>query len=238
MINLLGTKIVMTIIMMLVLLGGAGSGFYYYIAPGQEQVERDQRTVDGKIRVKRDEIRRLKVEYDQLKDQIVKFNILKKKGFFNAQDRVTAREMFNQLSEQANVNGEIELKAADQMDDPSARDAKHVLISGPMTIKANALLDQNIFKYMVALQNIWPGYLEFKSFDFHRKQDDINKTFTELATGKIESLIEGQLEFTWWSMASPSQMEANPYFNPTAVAPVVLPTDGNTPTPLPPGVTP
>ncbi len=221
MINLLGTRVVLSILIAMVVLGAAGSSLYYYLIPTQAQVQQDQRSIDLKIRGKRAEIAQLKIEYDLLKDQIVKFNILKKKGFFNAQDRVTARETIAQLTEKSELlKAELNLAAATVVQDQNAESAKHVLISGPMSIKISSILDQNVFKYMVALQNVFPGYLEFKDFNFTRKYEPADITVQSILKGKPQGLIEGELQFNWWSMASPAQMEANPYFNPTAVTPV------------------
>lgn len=223
MINLLGTKIVLSILIAMLVLGSTGAGLYYYLIPAQEQIEKDQKAIDLKIRAKKAEIAQLKIEYDLLKDQIVKFNILKKKGFFNAQDRVTARETIAQLTEKSELlKAELNLAAATVVQDQNAENAKHVLISGPMSIKISSILDQNVFKYMVALQNIFPGYLEFKDFNFTRKYEPSDITVRSILDGKPQPLIEGELQFNWWSMASPAQMEANPYFNPTAVTPIVI----------------
>lgn len=224
MINLLGPKIVLVIILATLVFGMSGAASYYYMIPQMETAKSDEMRLRGQISTKRDEIRQLKIEYVALKDQILKFNLLKKKGFFNAQDRVTARDTISQLTAQAKLlRADLNLSPAQQItDNKNASDAGYVLISGPMSIKIGSLNDINIFKYMVALQNVFPGYLEFKSFSFTRQGGESQNMLQGLMDGNPEPLIEGELQFTWWSMASPLQMEASPYLNPGAVmAPAV-----------------
>lgn len=219
MIRLLGLNRIIMIVASILICAAVGAAWYYYLSPTIEQYDKDIKKINGQISVKQADIRQLKEEFTQLKDQILKYNLLKANGFFNAQDRVTARETTRELARQSKLlKAELNLSPGKIVDSQEARDAKHTLISGPMLIKLTAMDDVNAYKFVVALQHVFPGYLEFKRFDLHRSKDLDTGMLEAISKGQSDGLVDGEVEFNWWSMASQRQMEANPYFNPAAVA--------------------
>ena len=228
MIRLLGTKRIIIIVVCILFSAAAGAGWYYYLDPEKQRLDREIRTVNGKIFAKEAEIKELKLEYDKLKDQIVGFNLLKKQGFFGAQDRVTARETIRELARQAKLQRvELKLTPARIVDSKEATAASHSLLSGPMTLKIRALDDVHVYKFIIALQRVFPGYLEFNDLLLERKTELTDEVIKNLSEGNSDGLIEGDVSFNWWTMASPEQLGANPYFNPAAQAPEATSASGN-----------
>jgi hypothetical protein len=230
MIRILGLNRIIWIVACILLMAGVGAGVYYYLTPELERYQGEVKKVNGQITMKRGQIQQLKLEYAQLKDQIVKFNKIKASGFFNAQDRVTARETIKELTSQARLlKSELNLQPGSVQNNPKAAETSYVLISGPMSIKINSLDDISAYKFVVALQKIFPGYLEFKSLTMKRAKELDRTVLKGILEGKPDTMIEGTAEFVWWSMASQKQMAANPYFNPAAMP-------ATTPEPLRPPV--
>jgi hypothetical protein len=220
MIQILGLKKVITLVLSLLIIAAAGATYYYYFAPAIEIYDKDNRAADGKIRAKRAEINQLKQEYALLEQQIVEFKILQKAGFFNAQDRITARDTIDKLARLSKLlDAKLNLSPGSLVQDPRARDANYSLISGPLNMDVGVLDDIDVYKFVVALQNVFPGYLEFKSLDLKRGGDLDKGMIKSIMDGKSDSLVTGKVQFVWWSMASQEQMQANPYLNPAALAP-------------------
>lgn len=218
MIRILGLKRIIWLVCCLFLMAGVGAGIYYYFLPEMERNQNEIRKVEGQIQLKRAQIQTLKLEYAQLRDQIVKFNKIKQVGFFNAQDSVTAREMIKALTSQAHLlRTTLNLLQGFAVDNPQARETGYSLISRPMTVKLQSLDDINAYKFVVALQSVFPGYLEFKNLTLKRSRELDRDILKSIAAGNPSPLIEGTAEFVWWSMASQKQMAANPYFNPAAM---------------------
>lgn len=228
MIQLLGLQRVVGLILSILVIAAVGGLWYYYLVPEMEQHEQEIRNYTAKITAKSGEIRLLKVEYDQLKDQIVRYNLLKERGFFNAQDRVTARETIRALASQVDLyQAGLRLSPATIVDTPKATEAKHKLLSGPMTIKLGSLDDVQTLKFVIALERVFPGYLEFEKLTLRRTRDFDNDMVKQIRERKSNANVDGEVSFKWWSMASEEQLKGSAFFNPTAVeTPPTPPTGG------------
>lgn len=188
---------------------------YLYIMPINETYQQNISTTKSKVTAKRAEVNRLIMEHSELAKSIKEFNLLKMKGFFNSQDRVTAREMMNEIARQSGISkAELTLPPAVVVQSQQAADANHTLLSGQMKFKVSSISDRNIFKLIVVLLKSFPGYLEFKDMQIKRvgnfSQDSL------LNARDMPSLVEADINFVWWTMASEEQMKSNPYFNPVS----------------------
>ena len=203
---------------------------YLYIMPINETYVQNINATKSKITAKRAEVNRLIMEHAELTKSIKEFNLLKLKGFFNSQDRVTAREMMHEIARQSGISKiELTLPPAAVVRSPQATDANHTLLSGNMKFKVSSLSDRNIFKLIVVLLKSFPGYLEFKDMKIRRVGNFSQDVLLNAAGDNLPSLVDADINFVWWTMASDAQMKSSPYFNPAAAAESNAGQEGGTP---------
>ena len=71
---------------------------------------------------------------------------------------------------------------------------------------------------MLTLERAFPGYLQFRSFSINRldpKQFD--DQMKRISAGEELGVVQGTVDFLWWTMASQEQMQATPLTNPLQV---------------------
>ena len=217
MIDLLGKKIVALIIICLLSTVGAGCGVYYYVFPQQEKLDKESKSLKSKIDAKRGEIKQITFEFEKIQSQIVEYNLLKGKGFFNAQDRITARDAAVAVIRNARLldNGtELDFKPASIVANQDSEKAGYKLLSGPVSIRVSALSDTHVFLFMRLLDGAFPGYMQMKSFKITRNAGSFLERTQRLREGTAEPMVTGTAEFVWWSMASEAQLKSRPELNP------------------------
>lgn len=223
MIDLLGKKMIALIMICLLISGGAGVTVYYYMLPQQEKLDREAKSLKSQIDGKRAEITRIRFEFDQIQAQIKQFKMLESKGFFNAQDRITARDATVALMRNAklmNDGTQVSFDPARLVDNEHAAKAGYKLLSGPVKVQFSALNDTNVFSFMVLLDRAFPGYMQMKSLAISRQGGKkLDETIESLKQGNASAMVNGSAEFVWWSMASEAQLKADPRLNPALYTP-------------------
>jgi hypothetical protein len=223
MIDLLGKKMVTLILVCLFIAGGAGTIVYYYMLPQQEKLDRESKSLKSQIDGKRAEITRIRFEFDKIQTQITQFKVLEAKGFFNAQDRITARDATVALMRNAKLMDEgtqVSFDPARLVENEHATKAGYKLLSGPVKVQFSALNDTNVFAFMVLLDRAFPGYMQMKSLQISRTANkDFNATVDSLRQGNASAMVNGTAEFVWWSMPSEAQLKADPRLNPAQYTP-------------------
>ncbi len=224
MIDLIDKRIMAIILIALFIAGGAIGGAYYYVAPAAVQYENESKSIKSKADGIQAEIDRIRYEFEKIQSQIEGFKALQVKGFFNAQDRVTAREAITRLTRRANVDADIKFSAAALVPNPDVDGANYKLLSGPMSISIRSMNDVNAYKFVLGLQKAFPGYLQLRSFDVARDSSGkLSEKINGIRSGTKTPIVTGNVNLIWWSMASPEQLAADPMLNPALVAPQTPP---------------
>jgi hypothetical protein len=220
MIDLISKKVLFMILLFLGVGVATISTTYYYIVPAKVKYEQEANALKQKAGEVQAEIDRIRFEFEKIQSQIEGFKALQEKGFFNAQDRVTAREAITRLTRRAKVSADIKFSAAALVPNIEVDAAKHKLLSGPMSISIRSMNDVAAYKFVLGLQKAFPGYLQLRSFDVTR---DVSGKFMDkigaIKEGTESTLVNGNVNLIWWSMASEEQLQADPSLNPALIAP-------------------
>jgi hypothetical protein len=220
MIDLIGKKVTATIIISVLVLLGAGGATYYYLYPMEQKYKNETSTLRSKTSELQAQITRITFEFKEIQKEINRYQELKARKFFNAQDRITAREAAMTVLRRSGLMDESTLafEAAIEVPNPLAEKAGHKLISGPIKVEAKAMTDVDIYKFLLALQKSFPGYLQLVNFTVERETaTPLKEAIKGLQEGKPKSMARAEINLIWWSMASQSQLEANPQLNPGLV---------------------
>ncbi len=224
MIDLIDRRVLFTILLFFAIAGISISSTYYYIIPSKIKYEQEADSLKSQAGVVQAEIDKIRFEFEKIQSQIEGFKALQAKGFFNAQDRVTAREAITRLTRRAKVAADIKFAPATIVPNVEVEAAKHKLLSGSMEISVRSMNDVAAYKFVLGLQKAFPGYLQLQSFSLSR---DVTGKFEDklnlIKEGQDTTLVNGNVDLIWWSMASEEQLLADPALNPALLAPPTTP---------------
>jgi hypothetical protein len=224
MIDLIDKRVFFAIILFFAIAGLSISTAYYYVIPSEIQYKQEADSLKSQAGVVQAEIDKIRFEFEKIQSQIEGFKALQSKGFFNAQDRVTAREAITRLTRRAKVEADIKFAPASIVENLEVDAAKHKLLSGAMSIGVRSMNDVAAYKFVLGLQKAFPGYLQLKSFTVTR---DTSGKFSDKLNGIKEGaetvLVNGNVDLIWWSMASEEQLLADPALNPALLVPPPTP---------------
>ncbi len=221
MIDILGQKLTVFIVICLLVTTGLGGLVYYAILPTKNMYEQESKSILAKTQEISAKVDQLRFDFDSIQTQIDQFRFLEKKGFFNAQDRITTRESIESITRKSGLveeSTEVTFSPAQVIENENARKANHTLIAGPMVVKFAAMTEADVYRYMLTLERAFPGYLQFRSFSINRldpKQFD--DQMKRISAGEELGVVQGTVDFLWWTMASQEQMQATPLTNPLQV---------------------
>src|SRR5262245_13177426 len=103
MIQVLGTRRILTIIALLVLNALVAAALYLYLMPEKVQKESELRGLRSKISTVQNDINRMQIEFGQLTEQQAQFDKLRERGFFGTQGRREAEKVFEKIQTEAGV---------------------------------------------------------------------------------------------------------------------------------------
>jgi hypothetical protein len=201
MMNVLGPRMVMMIFLGAVLLLVGGGGSFYYLDPLLTQVTADLNVTEARVREKNSQISQIKQDLLVLKDQIVVYNTLKDKLFFEKQDHSMARAMIIDLVKIADMReASVTISAPTVLDSQEAMSADHALISGPLLLKLDSVTDMDIYRFTLALEKLFPGRLEFRGINLARTKSPDAQAMEDIRAKGVSPFVHGEVEYSWLSM--------------------------------------
>lgn len=180
--------------------------------------------VDGK----RSEIITLRQEYADLQSYMTDFKALEKRGFFNEQNRITARrELDRVVNDSGLIRANYEIKAARPIADinaaggpeaaaadpaavadPNAAAAtsaaqpsgNYKLVVSPIQIEFEAFDDVQVYNFIKRMQDTFQGHIGLRNFTI-RPGDVFNQdTYLLIGNGQTVSLINGEMTLLWYNI--------------------------------------
>ena len=187
-----------------------GGGNYYYVMPETTALEGRLKSTEGQFYRKQGEINQLRNEFTRLQDQLSKYKILENMGFFNVQDRVTARETFTKLQKGSGLLWmKYRLDSSRKLEFNEARDINHMVISSPVEVNIEALDDVDVFHFIQMVREKFPGDISFKQIEIERVMDINSTVIRRIGNGEPEVLVKAVINFDWRSMAPEDSIDEN-----------------------------
>jgi hypothetical protein len=207
MIQILGTKRVLFLTLLLLLNVGLGLGLYVHLIPEQEKVTRNLRSTNQAIETKKQEIARIKEEIAMLRENLRQYKILQDSGFFGNQDRIVAKDAFQDIREESGIlKAKYFIKAAKRIESEKAKAVDHVFLSSAINVDLESLDDIDIYHFIKLLQKRFPGNIELTSFEL-RKASNVNQAaLRSIGGGQPVTMVKGTLLFNWRTMPSESKL--------------------------------
>lgn len=208
MLKVLGPKVLITLLLMGAFTGGTGYGLYNYLMPMRAEKDQELSSLKSAIDARRREVAQLKEEYILLKEQLEAFTQLGLQGFFNNQNRVEAQESFNKLGDLSGLlNTRYAISSGVIVDDPKAAEANYVVLKSPVTLDISSLDDVDVYTFVKALQERFPGNVDIVSVNLTRKMTITAPLLREIGSGDPAKMVEAKIAFDWRTMAPKDNLD-------------------------------
>ncbi len=207
MIRIIGIKRLVILVILLAFNGVVGSAVYMYLIPENQNVERKHKVERNKVIALQHDISRMEVEFEQLDQQQGQYDRIKAEGFFQAQDRAEAKEMFSLIQEQSHViSASVSVKPGNVVDNYEAEKAKHKVLVSEMSVDIKAFDDNDIYHYIDLVQKVFPGVVTLQRIDVRRDKDISAALLRAIASGASPELVTAKVEFLWRTMIPQEQV--------------------------------
>lgn len=208
MFKVLGPKVLITLLIMAAVTGSVAYGHFEHLVPMREQKTTELNALKAAIEARRREVAQLKEEYVLLKEQLEAFTQLGLQGFFNNQNRVEAQDSFNQLGELSGLlNTRYAISSGVLVTDQRAADAKYVLLRSPVQLDIVSLDDVDVYTFIKALQERFPGNVDILSVDLNRKMSVTAPILRQIGSGDPVKMVEAKVTFDWRTMAPQDKLD-------------------------------
>lgn len=202
MIGMIGGQRFLIILVLLVLAIGLGFANFQYLRPQADATQRDLSAAKSEESRLRTEIESMRGNMETFKRQQVLFDLIQKDGFFNLQDRVTARENLNALqSETKIVTLKYEIKSASMSLPEGIFDDKYAVLTSPLSIQIDALDDVDIYNFIGLLTYTFPGIVNVKSINIKAQTPLTTDVLRRIKSGEAPVLVTANISADWITLA-------------------------------------
>lgn len=210
MIDILGPKRVLIILVLLVACGVLGAAQYLFMIPENERLQQEINGVRASIASTRAEAERMREEYKQVQEQKAFYGDLDASGFFNDQNRVVARERVEAIQRMTRALAvRYDIKGAILEANQFAAEAGHVVIDSPVSLDVDALDDVDIFSIIYWMENAFPGHVSLNFLQIDRVLDVSAPVLRQIGNGVPTVLVKGKLSFDWRTLRPQTKVEEN-----------------------------
>lgn len=208
MIDILGFKRLVILLVLIVVNVILGYAAYIYIQPNLTKKDRELSGVRGQVSTLSADIDRMSVEFEQLEQQQEQFQALLSDGFFKKQSRRQAERLFNKIQEMSGVTKAIvNVKSGEILDDENAGKANHKILSSPVDIRIEAVDDVDIMHYLFLIKHYFPGHMAVQELTIKRNADVTGTVIRGIISGKNPALVEATAEMVWKTMIPDEEKE-------------------------------
>lgn len=207
MIKVIGAKRIALLVALLLVNGLFAAATYLHMIPEEERTEKELKTLRGATQTLQSDIERMQIEFEQLEQQQDQFDALKNDGFFKAQVRSVAKDIFTQIQKESKVvSAVVSVKPGFLEENEEAQKASHKLLVSPVEIAIKAFDDTDIYRYVFLLESKFPGHISIDNMIINRDTDLSGPVLRAIATGSNPELISSVIKVSWRTMIPESQV--------------------------------
>ncbi len=201
MIQVLGFKRILTVLVLLGLNIVCAAAVYLYLIPEQMKKGSELRSLRGQISTVSSDIGRMQIEFDQLTVQQAEFDRLRARGFFGTQGRREAERIFEKIQSEAGVVSAVaSILPGSVEDNEEAQKAEHKILVSPVKIKIEAVDDVDVFRYLYLVQKFFPGHITFQKVNLERKAEVTGTVLRSISSGTNPQLVSADIDVLWRTM--------------------------------------
>jgi hypothetical protein len=208
MINIIGKRRFMILLALLGFNILVAAAIYLMLAPANEKLQSDLRSVTGKIAASRSNIDNMRNQFQIIQQQKEQFTKLQATDFFTTQDRVQARDRFTAIQRYSKVVlASYDMKAASTEHTQALTDAGQIMLTTPVDVSVDAMDDMDFYNFLFLVKNAFPGYVAIDNIELTRDKDIDDVTLRQIGSGIPTVLIKGKIAFTWKTIVPEKQMQ-------------------------------
>lgn len=201
MMDILGTKRVITLAVLAGLNALMALAIYYYIQPQIVSLEQQLSGANGQVSTVQSDIEKILVEFELLEQQKDEFGALKARGFLGSQGRRQAEIVLGEIQRESGIlSATANVKAASVEENEIAAKAEHTVLTSTVEIKLQALDDIDIYRYLALLSEKFPGHLSIDKASTKRITDVSNPILRGIAVGENVAMVEADFNMVWRTM--------------------------------------
>ncbi len=201
MIRIIGVRRLILLVALLAFNGVLASAIYIYLVPEKQQIERKLNSENRKVSSLQQDIKRMEIEFEQLDQQQGRFDTIKEEGFFDTQDRASAKEMFSLIQKESQViSAFVSVRPGNVVEDKEASKARHKILVSEMSVEIKAFDDNDIYHYVDLVQKVFPGIVTLQRIEIRRSRDISAALLRAIASGANPDLVTAKVEFLWRTM--------------------------------------
>lgn len=198
----LGRKRVIALFALAILNGLTAYAYYSYFEPQRLESDKQLSVARSDLETKREEIKKLKLEYVLLQSQLRSYKELEAKGFFNDQNRVKAQESFEKLRNISGVlKAKYDIQAGIRVEDAKAKEANYVVLKSPVTVELDSLDDGDIYSFVKLIQERFPGKVDIATINVTKNEKMTSGILRKIGSGEPVTMVKSKIEFDWRTMA-------------------------------------
>jgi len=209
MMQVLGTKRVLVLIILIAVNAALAAATYLYAKPGRVDTERQLNMTRAQITQKRNEADKLRNEFEQIQAQKGDFEHLQAAGYISDQNRLVARRRITDIQEYSRVlKAGYNINSATIEEGKEVKDIGYVVLNSPISVDIEAMDDRDFYAFIYWMQNAFPGHISVTDLTIDRVLDINEATLRAIGAGTQVSLIKGNVDFTWRTMVPEAQIKA------------------------------
>ena len=198
MIQIIGIKRILLLIILVAFNAGLGAAAYLYVLPENQKLEGMLNATRNQVTVKRDEATKLREDFKQIEEQKERFESLQAAGFMSDQNRLVARRRIISIQQYSKVlSASYDIKSAEVVDNNAAESIAHAVLDSPVVVKIEAIDDVDFYNFIYWMENAFPGHISVDKVRMTRAYDVNDNTLRSIGTGNPLGLIKGDVEFSW-----------------------------------------
>lgn len=208
MIKVLGVKRLVGIVVLLALNAAVAAAVYMYFMPNKQKVEKELRKTKATVASKRNEISRIRDEFDRINQQKVLFGELEKMGFFGDQDRFETQRRIEAINEMTDVlNARYEIREAQTEENDMTKKAGHAILNTAIRIDIDALDDLDFYNFLYWVEYGFSGHTNITHLTLERVLDVNEATLRMVGSNNPKPMVKGAFEFNWRTLIPKEDLE-------------------------------
>lgn len=207
MIQVIGIKRLMILLVLIGVNAVLAVGLYLYAVPEKEQSERRLRGLRSQVNIVQSDINRMQIEFEQLDKQQDRFDALKAKGLFSSQVRSDAKDLLSLIQDKSRViSAVVNVRPGIIQNDAEAQKANHKILMSPIEIKIESFDDASVYRYIELAKSMFPGHLSLDGIKVKRTRDVSSPVLRAIASGTNPVLISADILMSWRTLIPESQV--------------------------------
>lgn len=208
MIDILGLKRIVVIVVLVAINVVLASATYMYLVPQKYNREFLLNSVSTENQQKQAEIRNMQVGLDEIERQKGAYESLVKKRFFYNQNRREAERILLEIQDRSGVlSALVGISPGDVEENEAADKAGYKVFSSPIKISIEAMSDVAIYRYIELLKKYFPGDVFIDHMAFKRANEMDSELLKTISKGDDVVLVEGDIDMTWRTMVKDSEVK-------------------------------